>query len=82
MACVLASGDTGAGAKAETVFFSVDEEGTTTGINAVNERPETAEGKWNGLVFNLNGQAVGTYGDLEKLPKGIYLVNGKKRVVK
>ena len=82
MACVLASDDTGAGAKAETVFFSVDEEGTTTGINAVKERSETAEGKWNGLVFNLNGQAVGTYGDLEKLPKGIYLVNGKKRVVK
>lgn len=30
----------------------------------------------------MNGQAVSTSGDLRSLPKGIYIINGKKYVVR
>lgn len=33
-------------------------------------------------VYNLNGQRVGKYGSMDTLPKGFYIVNGKKIVKK
>lgn len=48
----------------------------TTGISQVN----TAEKALVGKVFNLNGQLVGT--STEGLAKGMYIVNGKKVIVK
>lgn len=48
----------------------------TTGISQVN----TAEKALVGKVFNLNGQLVGT--STEGLAKGVYIVNGKKVIVK
>lgn len=48
----------------------------TTGISQVN----TAEKALVGKVFNLNGQLVGT--STEGLAKGVYIVNGKKMIVK
>lgn len=35
---------------------------------------------YNGIVYNLQGQRVGD--SLEGLPKGIYIKDGKKQVVK
>ena len=35
-----------------------------------------------GRVYNLNGQVVGENGNIDHLGKGIYVVNGKKFVVK
>ncbi len=34
------------------------------------------------VVYNINGQVVRTDGQIEGLPKGLYIVNGKKYVVK
>ena len=51
--------------------FVIDEEGGTTGINAVN-----GEGFMVNGYYNLNGQRVA------KPTKGLYIVNGKKVVIK
>ena len=34
------------------------------------------------IVYNINGQVVRTDGQIEGLPKGLYIVNGKKYMVK
>ena len=67
-------------------FSGVDEEddnSSTTGIINI----ENSDGLFNGMVtyfgdgvFNLKGQKVSS-GSLENLPKGVYIVNGKKVVV-
>ena len=48
----------------------------TTGISNI----ETSNNVLAGKVFNLNGQFVGT--STEGLAKGIYIVNGKKVIIK
>lgn len=48
----------------------------TTGINRIDAGNKVLAGK----VFNLNGQLVGT--STEGLSKGIYIVNGKKVIIK
>lgn len=50
--------------------------GGTTGINHVEKTTKT----WNGKVYNLNGQLVGT--SVERLSKGVYVINGQKLIVK
>lgn len=60
--------------------MAIDGEGGTTDINGiVTEVPgdKAMEG-----VYNINGQKVADGTSLEGLPKGIYIVNGKKHVVK
>ena len=58
-------------------LFGDDEEDEPTGIKDVDvDVKNSADGK----VFSLNGQYVGT--SLDNLPKGIYLVNGKKYMVR
>ena len=50
----------------------------TTGIRSMRD-----DGAYeNGAVYMLDGQFVGKDVDLNKLPKGVYIINGKKRVVK
>lgn len=56
-----------------SLSFSYD---FTTGINKIEEVKKSLQGK----VFNLNGQLVGN--SLEGLSKGIYIVNGKKVIIK
>ena len=56
-----------------TLAFTYD---TGTGINQV----ETAQKALQGKVYNLNGQLVGT--STEGLAKGVYIVNGKKVIIK
>ena len=56
-----------------SLSFSYD---STTEINKIEEVKKSLQGK----VFNLNGQLVGN--SLEGLSKGIYIVNGKKVIIK
>ena len=49
---------------------------TATGISNI----ETSNKVLAGKVFNLNGQLVGT--STQNLSKGIYIVNGKKVIIK
>ena len=44
-------------------------------INATNS-------KGDGIVYSIGGQAVGKKSDMGKLPKGIYIVDGKKHIVR
>ena len=48
--------------------------------NSVFYQMETHKVKEQTGIYNLNGQSVG--GTREKLPKGIYIVDGRKEVVK
>ena len=50
--------------------------GNTTGIDAMGSKVQQQGG-----VFNLKGQKVaGKATDLQKLPKGVYIINGEKVV--
>ena len=64
----------------KTLQLMVDGEGGTTDINGiVTELPgdNAHEG-----VYNINGQKVADGTSLKNLPKGIYIMNGKKYVIK
>ena len=52
----------------------------------VDEQPTTIEGigtsnVLKGSVYNMNGQLMGTDIDINNLPKGVYMVDGKKVVI-
>ncbi len=61
-----------AAATARSLSFDVDEEGNTTGVADINRETITN----NGDFFNLAGQRVA------QPTKGLYIVNGKKVVIK
>lgn len=64
----------------KTLQLMVNGEGGTTDINGiVTELPgdNAHEG-----VYNINGQKVADGTSLKNLPKGIYIMNGKKYVIK
>ena len=74
---------TGSQAYAKTIRFFIDgvEEDMVTGID--NVVVENNNNEVMGTVYNLNGQVVRTGAtSLEGLPKGIYIVNNKKYIVK
>ena len=56
-------------------FIVIKPKSWTTAINSV-ETKKSCDGK----VYNLQGQKVGD--TLEGLPKGVYIKDGKKQVVK
>lgn len=64
-------------AKTEIDICVVDGLGGTTKINALDGKPVKGS---SGLICNLKGQLVGL--DATLLPKGIYILDGKKFVVK
>lgn len=74
---------TGSEAYAKTIRFFIDgiEEDMVTGID--NVVVENSNNEVMGTVYNLNGQVVRAGAtSLEGLPKGIYIVNNKKYIVK
>lgn len=74
---------TGSQAYAKTIRFFIDgvEEDMVTGID--NIVTEESNNEIMGTVYNLNGQVVRAGAtSLEGLPKGIYIVNNKKYIVK
>ena len=59
--------------EASRIFFVYN--GGTTSIGEIST-PNVLQG----AVYNLNGQFMGADVDLKSLPKGIYMVDGKKVV--
>ena len=59
------------------VKMSISDDGNTTNID-----PRTMETIETGKVYNMAGQYVGEAEDADRLPKGIYIVTGKKKVIK
>lgn len=81
-ACVLLDKDNGAKSKAETEYFENEDEIVTDGIYNMTAG-EYRNNKNNNVIYNVYGHAVGNdINDTEKLPKGVYIVNGKKFIVK
>ena len=69
--------------EAKSLTFAIDGEdmGTVTaieGITAGEGEPVSATE----AVYNLNGQRVATAAQMEALPKGVYVIKGKKVLVK
>lgn len=56
------------------------EDSTATGIVDVNMNENVNVNVSDNKVYNINGQYMGT--SLNRLPKGIYIINGQKKVVK
>lgn len=81
-ACVLASADDGALAKAQSVYGAETGDDTPTGITPLHAAaPRTAASAPRG-VYGPDGRLVRAGSSLDGLPKGFYIVNGKKYVVK
>lgn len=66
---------------AKALSFSFDGDSSTTAIENVT-RQEDAVVQTDGFVYNLSGQRVGTRNNMSNLSSGIYIVAGKKVVVK
>lgn len=66
---------------AKALSFSFDGDSSTTAIENVT-RQEDAAVQTDGFVYNLSGQRVGTRNNMSNLSSGIYVVAGKKVVVK
>ena len=67
--------------KPKALSFSFDGDSSTTAIENVT-RQEDAAVQADGFVYNLSGQRVGTRNNMSNLSSGIYVVGGKKVVVK
>lgn len=67
--------DKSAGVSNAKISMFFDE---TTGISDINTKTKVDSD----AVYNINGQYVGKNIDLNKLPKGVYIINGKKKIVK
>ena len=72
---------TDADGHAKALSFSFDGDSSTTAIENVT-RQEDAAVQTDGFVYNLSGQRVGTRNNMSNLSSGIYVVGGKKVVVK
>lgn len=66
---------------AKALSFSFDGDSSTTAIENVAGQEDAAV-QTDGYVYNLSGQRVGTRNDMGNLSAGIYVVAGKKFVVK
>ena len=67
--------DKSAGVSNAKISFFVDE---TTGISDIKSKTKVDSD----AVYNINGQYVGKSVDMNTLPKGVYIINGKKKIVK
>lgn len=66
---------------AKALSFSFDGDSSTTAIENVAGQEDAAV-QTDGFVYNLSGQRVGTRNNMSNLSSGIYVVAGKKFVVK
>ena len=60
-------------------FFLEEDNGTVTGIDAIRS---DSQDLYNDDIYNISGQLVRRKGDMSNLTKGLYIVNGKKYIVK
>lgn len=61
----------------------VPEEGVTTGILSISDNGDIDVNLSDDRIFNMQGVCVGRGADqLQSLPQGIYIIGGRKHVVK
>lgn len=59
-------------------FSNKDNGGETTGINGVTTVNGNNSNVNDGNVYDLSGRLVAVNGETDKLPKGVYIINGRK----
>ena len=59
-------------------FTALGVNGVITSVDGIQTEPEA----YSGSIYNMNGQMVSKKGSVAGLPKGLYIVNGKKVIVK
>ena len=81
-ACVLMNKDNGANAKPSVSYYLESIDGQTTAIDTLPVMPAVHDMQ-QGKVYTITGQLVqqGTI-NLKALPQGVYIVNGKKYIVR
>lgn len=81
-ACVLMNKDNGANAKSSISYYLESIDGQTTAIDTLPVMPAVRDMQ-QGKVYTITGQLVqqGTI-NLKALPQGVYIVNGKKYIVR
>ena len=81
-ACVLMNKDNGANAKPSISYYLESIDGQTPAIDTLPVMPEVHDMQ-QGKVYTITGQLVqqGTI-NLKALPQGVYIVNGKKYIVR
>ena len=69
-------------AKAYNITIGMSD-GSTTGIRELSaSKANGATSAMNSAVYNLSGNKVGTAAQLNQLAKGVYILNGKKIVIR
>ncbi len=82
MACVLMDKDNGANAKPSVSYYLESIDGQTTAIDTLPVMPAVRDMQ-QGKVYTITGQLVQQGAlDLKALPQGVYIVNGKKYIVR
>lgn len=81
-ACVLMNKDNGANAKPSVSYYLESIDGQTTAIDTLPVMPAVRDMQ-QGKVYTITGQLVQQGAlDLKALPQGLYIVNGKKYIVR
>lgn len=81
-ACVLMNKDNGANAKPSISYYLESIDGQTTAIDTLPVMPAVRDMQ-QGKVYTITGQLVQQGAlDLKALPQGLYIVNGKKYIVR
>lgn len=81
-ACVLMNKDNGANAKPSVSYYLESIDGQTTAIDTLPVMPAVRDMQ-QGKVYTITGQFVQQGAlDLKALPQGLYIVNGKKYIVR
>lgn len=73
------------GGESAAAKYTIEYRGISDDVNSIEDifgEPEQKIAKYSDAIYNLNGQKVGKSGDFDKLPAGIYIVNGKKVYIK
>lgn len=65
--------------KMSLAFNYLEDDNSVTEIERIHLNGQNVN---NSYIYNMNGQIVGKNGDTPKLSKGIYIINGKKHIVK
>ena len=81
--CYLYGDKTQTASNAKNLTFGIEDEfGDITAIDIEGMEVAHSQAIEDNSVYTLNGQKIGGQGNLNSLSKGIYIVNGKKYVVK
>ncbi|EHG16251.1 hypothetical protein HMPREF9138_01087 [Prevotella histicola F0411] len=82
-ACVLMDKDNGANTKPTVIFYLENSDGQTTAIKTIPVLQATNNNILQGRVYSITGQLIqqGTI-NIKTLPQGVYIINGKKYIVR